>query len=135
VPAVLGLWETSRSAASITPDTPEAVDALIGQPGSVLLLALEGDEVVGTLVVGWDGWRGNMYRLAVRSDFRRRGIALALVEAGHEHLRSVGARRVTALVGVEESGAAALWLAAGYEHDRKIERFVRNLARPSRPPA
>lgn len=124
---MLALWETSRSAASVTPDTVEAVSALLRQPGSVLLLAVEGDEIVGTLVVGWDGWRGNMYRLAVRADFRRRGIGLALVEAGHEHLRSVGARRITALVGVEEDEAAELWRAAGYERDRKIARFVRNL--------
>ena len=125
--AVLGLWETSRSAASVTPDTVEAVEALLALPGSSLLLAVEGDEVVGTLVVGWDGWRGNMYRLAVREDFRRRGIASELVAAGHEHLRGVGARRITALVGVEESEAAGLWRAAGYERDQKIVRFVRNL--------
>jgi ribosomal protein S18 acetylase RimI-like enzyme len=124
---VLALWDLSRSPVSVTPDTPEAVGALIGQPGAALLLAIEDDEVVGTLVVGWDGWRGNLYRLAVREDFRRRGIALALVEAGHDHLRSVGARRVTALVGADEEPAAALWRAAGYEHDRHIARFVRNL--------
>jgi ribosomal protein S18 acetylase RimI-like enzyme len=111
----------------VTPDTPEAVEALLASPGSALLLAVEGDDVIGTLVVGWDGWRGNMYRLAVRADHRRRGIALALVEAGHRHLRSLGARRVTALVGVEESEAAALWRAAGYEHDLRINRFVLNL--------
>jgi ribosomal protein S18 acetylase RimI-like enzyme len=127
VPAVLALWETSRSAASVTPDTTEGLHAVIAQPGSALLLALEDDEVIGTLVVGWDGWRGNMYRLAVRSDFRRRGIALALVEAGHEHLRSIGARRVTALVGVDQEAAAGLWLAAGYSCDDRIDRFVRNL--------
>jgi hypothetical protein len=34
---------------------------------------------------------------------------------------------VTALVGVEESGAAALWRAVGYERDDRIDRFVRNL--------
>jgi ribosomal protein S18 acetylase RimI-like enzyme len=124
---VLRLSETSRSAASITPDTAQGIEALIAQPGAVLLLAIESDEVVGTLVVGWDGWRGNMYRLAVRADFRRRGIARALVEAGHEHLRGIGAPRVTALVGVDESEAAALWRAAGYERDEKIARFVRNL--------
>jgi ribosomal protein S18 acetylase RimI-like enzyme len=122
---VLRLWETSRSAASITPDTAGGLEALLDR--SLLLLAVEGDEVVGTLVVGWDGWRGNMYRLAVREDRRRRGIASRLVEAGHDHLRRVGCPRVTALVGVEESEAAELWRAAGYEHDRKIVRFVRNL--------
>jgi ribosomal protein S18 acetylase RimI-like enzyme len=122
---VLALWETSRSAASVTPDTVEAVETLLDR--SLLLVADDGGEIVGTLVVGWDGWRGNMYRLAVRADHRRRGIGLALVEAGHEHLHSLGARRITALVGAEEEEAAALWRAAGYEHDRKIVRFVRNL--------
>jgi ribosomal protein S18 acetylase RimI-like enzyme len=122
---VLALWETSRSAASVTPDTVEAVEALLDR--SLLLVADDGGEIVGTLVVGWDGWRGNMYRLAVRADHRRRGIGLALVEAGHEHLRSLGARRITALVGAEEEEAAALWRAAGYERDEKIVRFVRNL--------
>ena len=124
---MLALWETSRSAVSVTEDTAEAVAALIGQPGSVLLLAWEESLLVGTLVVGWDGWRGNMYRLAVVEEARRRGIALSLVEAGHAHLRSIGARRVTALVGVDQEAAAALWEAAGYARDDRIDRFVRNL--------
>jgi ribosomal protein S18 acetylase RimI-like enzyme len=127
VPAVLALWDTSRSPVSVTPDTHEAVEALIAQPGAVLLLALDGDAVVGTLVVGWDGWRGNMYRLAVREDLRRRGFARELVDAGHEHLLSVGARRVTALVGAGEDAAAGLWRAAGYELDTHVHRFVRNI--------
>jgi ribosomal protein S18 acetylase RimI-like enzyme len=121
---VLALWETSRSAASVTPDTAEALEALLDRS---LLLVADDDGIIGTLVVGWDGWRGNMYRLAVRADQRRRGIALALVEAGHEHLRAVGAPRITALVGAEETEAQALWRAAGYDRDTKIVRFVRNL--------
>jgi ribosomal protein S18 acetylase RimI-like enzyme len=121
---VLALWEASRSPYSVTPDTPEAVEALIEHPTSVLLIA---DDVIGTLVAGWDGWRGNMYRLAVAEGRRRRGIARALVEAGHEHLRSLGARRITALVGADDEVAAALWRAVGYSYDPHIKRFVRNL--------
>ena len=127
MPAVLALWESSRSAVSVTEDTAEALLALIAQPGAELLVAFDGSSLVGTLVVGWDGWRGNMYRLAVRSDMRRRGIARKLVEAGHAHLKSVGARRVTALVGADEEAASELWRAAGYSHDAHIARFVRNL--------
>jgi ribosomal protein S18 acetylase RimI-like enzyme len=127
VPAVLALWDTDRSPISVTPDSAGAVLALIAHPGAVLLLALEDEALVGTLVVGWDGWRGNMYRLAVRSGYRRRGLALQLVEAGHAHLRSIGAGRVTALVGHDEEAAGALWRAAGYSLDGHIGRFVRNL--------
>jgi ribosomal protein S18 acetylase RimI-like enzyme len=65
---------------------------------------------------------------------RRKGIATRLVAAGHEHLRSKGARRVTALVAHEEDDAAQVWTAMGYQLDRQISRFVRNLSDSENPP-
>lgn len=92
-----------------------------------LLVAESNGRVVGALVAAWDGWRGNMYRLAVLPGHRRRGIARLLVDAAHERLRAKGARRVTALVAHGENEAIALWKAAGYEHDERIGRYVRKL--------
>jgi ribosomal protein S18 acetylase RimI-like enzyme len=95
-------------------------------PGS--LLVADGDGVIlGALIAAWDGWRGNMYRLAVGLEHRRRGIGLALVRSGEEHLHRQGARRITALVGYEDEVAAAFWESAGYPQDREIGRRVRNL--------
>jgi ribosomal protein S18 acetylase RimI-like enzyme len=127
VPQVLALWDHARSPAAVTPDIPEAVNSLIERPGSVLLVADHGEHVVGSLIVAWDGWRGNMYRLAVLPHLRRQGIATSLIEAGDEHLRSKGARRVTALVAHEAEAAVHLWERAGYRQDEQISRFVRNL--------
>ena len=127
IQATLGLWRQARSAAAVTPDTEEAVALLITRPPSVVLLAEQDRAVVGALVVAWDGWRGNMYRLAVLRHLRRRGIARLLVEAGHDHLRAAGARRVSALVADDEEDAVGLWLSVGYERDELISRFVRNL--------
>lgn len=124
---VLELWRHARSAAAVTPDTEEAVTLLIGRPGSALLVAEVDQRIVGSLIVAWDGWRGNMYRLAVLPSHRRRGVARRLVEAGHEHLRTQGARRVTALVAHAEAEAVGVWLNAGYARDEEIARFVRNL--------
>lgn len=84
-------------------------------------------EIVGALVAAWDGWRGNMYRLAVSDDHRREGIGLALTRAGEDYLRSCGARRITALVAFDDEAAGAFWEAAGYPSDREIGRRVRNL--------
>jgi ribosomal protein S18 acetylase RimI-like enzyme len=120
---VLALWATSRSASAVTQDTPEGVEAVLG---SLFVAELDG-EIVGALIAAFDGWRGNMYRLAVRLEFRRRGIAQELVDAGHAHLRAQGVRRVTALVGDDEGAAVGLWRAAGYQYDPAHIRFVRNL--------
>lgn len=68
-----------------------------------------------------------MYRLAVLSDHRRQGIGIALVRAGEEHMRRQGARRVTALVGYDDTVATAFWESAGYPQDHEIGRHVCNL--------
>jgi ribosomal protein S18 acetylase RimI-like enzyme len=124
---VLELWARERSEHASTPDRPEDVERLIVDSPAALLVAVRGDEIVGALIAAWDGWRGNMYRLAVRADRRRQGIGIALTRAGEEYLHGCGARRVTALVAFEDEAAGAFWDFAGYPQDREIGRRVRNL--------
>ena len=126
VDAVLGVWAEARSAAARTPDDPQFVVQLLERDPGALLVAEADGGVVGALIAGWDGWRGNVYRLAVLPSHRRRGIARRLVEAGHDRLREHGAHRVTALVGGEEGAAHGLWRAVGYQRDEFVHRFVRN---------
>jgi ribosomal protein S18 acetylase RimI-like enzyme len=126
-PAVLALWREARSEHASTIDTLGDVQRLLAEtPGSLLVADVDG-AIVGTLVAAWDGWRGNMYRLAVDANHRRRGIGLALVRAGEERLRRQGAGRITALVAYEDELAAAFWESAGYPRDRDIGRRVRSL--------
>jgi ribosomal protein S18 acetylase RimI-like enzyme len=127
IQAVLEVWARARSGAASTPDDRASVEQLIAHTSDALLVAEEDGAIVGTLVAAWDGWRGNMYRLAVLPEWRRRGIATELVELAHERLRAKGARRVTALVAHDEADAAELWRTAGYEFDERMARFVRNL--------
>jgi ribosomal protein S18 acetylase RimI-like enzyme len=122
---VLLLWGQARHQQASTVDRVEDVHRLLAS-GSVLVADADG-VIVGALIAAWDGWRGNMYRLAVRHEDRRRGIGLALVRAGEAHLRRQGAARVTALVAYGDEVAAEFWESAGYPPDRQIGRRVRNL--------
>jgi ribosomal protein S18 acetylase RimI-like enzyme len=128
VPAISKLWEEARSRHAAIPDRLVDVERLLAESPAALLVAERDDEIVGTLIAAWDGWRGNMYRLAVCDGHRREGIGLALARAGEDYLRSCGARRVTALVAFDDEAAAAFWEAAGYPWDRQIGRRARNLA-------
>ena len=125
--AVLELWQQARSEHASTADRLDDVQRLLSEtPGSLLVADADG-AIVGVLIAAWDGWRGNMYRLAVHLEHRRRGVGLALVRAGEESLRRKGASRVTALVAHEDEVAGAFWESAGYPQDREIGRRVRNL--------
>ena len=62
--------------------------ALLANPAADVLIAEADGVIVGTLVAVWDGWRANMYRLAVEEGRRRQGIARRLIETGEESLRA-----------------------------------------------
>jgi ribosomal protein S18 acetylase RimI-like enzyme len=127
VPAILDLWTQARSGHASTPDQHEDVERLVSDSPAALLVAEQNGEIVGALIAAWDGWRGNMYRLAVREGHRRKGIGLALTRAGEDYLRQCGVRRVTALVAFDDEVAGEFWESAGYPQDREIGRRVRNL--------
>jgi ribosomal protein S18 acetylase RimI-like enzyme len=124
--AVLALWEASASTTSSTDDLP-GLEALLARDPEALLVAERDGRIVGTLVAGFDGWRGAMYRIVVAEETRREGAGLELVRAGEERLRALGARRVTAQVVAADSVARAFWERAGYVHDAEMARFVKPL--------
>ncbi|HYV17389.1 MAG TPA: GNAT family N-acetyltransferase [Conexibacter sp.] len=127
VPAVLELWSDARSGHASTPDSAVAVQRLLADRPDALLVASLDDAIVGALIAASDGWRGNMYRLAVHPEHRRRGVALALVREGERRLGTAGIVRITALVAHDDAVARRLWATVGYELDAEIGRFVRNL--------
>lgn len=129
IEAVLALWSRARSENASTPDTPEALTTLLTRsPGALLVAEHEADGIVGAIVAGWDGWRGNMYRLAVDPRHRRKHVGLALAHHAEQQLRANGARRITALVAHEELHAVEFWTRAGYARDTTIARFVKSLS-------
>jgi ribosomal protein S18 acetylase RimI-like enzyme len=123
---VLEFWRQAAATPSVT-DTPEELRRAIMHDGTWVLLAEAGGQPVGSIIGTFDGWRGNIYRLAVHPEHRRRGIARALVIEVEKRLCEAGAKRITALVEKDHSGAVGFWEAAGYESDLRIARHVRTL--------
>ena len=129
-PALLDLWHHADASPSPT-DTPEQVDHVIRDPAASVLVAVDNDLLVGSIIGGWDGWRGNLYRLAVLPSYRRRGVARALV-AAEERLAECGARRVSALVEHDHPWAVGFWDSL-YEPDPRMIRYVKKVDATRRP--
>ncbi len=126
IDAVLALWALADTLPSVT-DNAESLRRLLAFDGSAVLVADTGDEVVGSLILGWNGWRGSFYRLAVAPEHRRLGLATALVREGERRLRERGAVRLDAIVAADQATAMSFWRAAGYQHQNERSRFVRNV--------
>ncbi|MGB8650078.1 MAG: GNAT family N-acetyltransferase [Mycobacteriales bacterium] len=93
-----------------------------------LLLAVVGTEIVGSVIAGWDGWRTHLYRVAVREDWRRRGISRALMARAEERFAAAGSRRADAMVLEDNRQGQAAWGALGYAPEHEWRRWVKRLA-------
>jgi ribosomal protein S18 acetylase RimI-like enzyme len=124
--AVLEFWRGAAEGTSIS-DDPDGVRVLIERDPGALLLAVDGERVLGTVIAGFDGWRCHLYRLAVDPELRRRGIGSALLDAAHLRFESLGGRRADAMVLERNETGQRTWSAAGYEREDHWRRWVKPL--------
>jgi ribosomal protein S18 acetylase RimI-like enzyme len=123
IPAVLALWEAS--AAPTSTDTAQALRRLLERDAGALIVAESAGEIVGSVIAGWDGWRGSVYRLAVAPAHRGRGLGRRLLQKAEHHLEALGVRRMHAIVVGTDSRAVAFWDATEWEQQRDQRRYAR----------
>ncbi|MGW1819785.1 GNAT family N-acetyltransferase [Streptomyces sp. NPDC002125] len=126
VDAVLRFWREAAEGTSIT-DDHDGVAGLIERDPEALILAERDGRLAGTVIAGYDGWRCSMYRLAVHPDFRRQGIATALMDAAAQRFAALGGRRVDAMVLEANAQAHHAWAAGGYHREDHWRRWVKSL--------
>ncbi len=106
VDAVIKLWSESDDLGGSTNDGEAVLRRLAFEDGLLLVAEVDG-QLAGTIIGGWDGWRGSVYRLVVIKSNRRRGIGKQLVASVLGRLKALGATRVYALVQIEEHSPVA----------------------------
>jgi ribosomal protein S18 acetylase RimI-like enzyme len=127
--AILDLWKEAGSIPSVS-DSVDVLERHLQKDDDLLLVAEYNSRLVGTVMGGWDGWRGNIYRLAVLPDYRRKGIGRALVQEIERRLSLRGARRISICVAKEEDSAVDFWEALkdmNYNRDLRIIRYVKSV--------
>jgi ribosomal protein S18 acetylase RimI-like enzyme len=128
VDLILVLWKAAGSGPSIT-DTPQHLKMLTEEAPDLFLVAEMDGRVAGTVIGGWDNWRGHIYRLAVHPDFRRRGLARALTAEIEKRLQAHGARRIYALAATKQEMAVKFWESLPYEKSKDVP-YVRTFPPP-----
>jgi ribosomal protein S18 acetylase RimI-like enzyme len=123
VEGVLRLWREAAEPTST--DSAEALDALLRHDPGALIVAEADGLIVGSVIAGWDGWRGAIYRLAVGPAYRRRGLGQSLLRAAEERLTGLGGRRLHAIVVESNVNAVAFWDATDWEHQVGQLRFAK----------
>jgi ribosomal protein S18 acetylase RimI-like enzyme len=124
---VLDVWRKAEAIARPTDTLPD-LERLVRDHPESLLVGEESGRLVGTVIAGWDGWRGGIYRLAVVPECRRRGVARALVAEAERRLTARGARRLSAMVARDEPQAIGFWnTVPGWVREARWARYAKDV--------
>ncbi|RUW52462.1 GNAT family acetyltransferase [Mesorhizobium sp. M1A.F.Ca.ET.072.01.1.1] len=87
---------------------------------NLLLVAIEADQVVGSIMAGYDGHRGWISRIAVLQSHRQKGIGEALIQEAERRLASLGCVKINLQVVVSNSAVLAFYRKCGYEVEERV---------------
>jgi ribosomal protein S18 acetylase RimI-like enzyme len=132
IDSLLAFWKHAADGTSIT-DDPTGLRRLLARDPDALIVAERHEALIGTVIAGWDGWRGNVYRLAVAPDHRRTGVARALLSTAHARFAALGAVAAVAMVEDDNPDAHATYETLGYRPQQGRTRWLRELGQPATP--
>lgn len=112
--------------ARVFPDDPSYNRAAVAVPEKMrvqpelFLLALDGQNVVGTVMAGYDGHRGWLYSVAVDPDARRGGVGSALVWEAEARLAARGCGKINLQIRAGNEAVTVFYAALGYDVEPRI---------------
>jgi len=86
----------------------------------LFLVAHSQENVLGTVMAGFDGVRGWIHHLAVSPSIRRTGVATRLMRAAEDGLERLGCPKVNLQVRSTNAGVVAFYRAIGYEVEERV---------------
>jgi ribosomal protein S18 acetylase RimI-like enzyme len=128
--AVAALWDSVFGYAEARNDPALVLATKLGWDERVLVAVL-GSRVLGTAMVGYDGHRGWLYRVAVAGDARRSGVGSLLVRAAEAELCALGCAKVNLQLHVDNPEGQAFWRALGYQVEPRVSMGKELSPRPA----
>lgn len=86
----------------------------------LLLVAVDADQVVGSIMAGYDGHRGWISRIAVLQSHRRIGIGEALIREAERRLADLGCVKINLQVVASNSAVLGFYRKCGYVVEERV---------------
>ena len=95
-------------------DTKDGIAKFLERNPETCFVASIDESIVGAIMVGTDGRRGYIYHTAVHPDYRKRGIAKALVDTALSAVENLGINKVALVVFGRNKGGNDFWEKMGF---------------------
>ena len=112
--AVTALWQLVFPDDPPRNNPPEVIRRKLEVQPELFLVAVVSSNVIGTVLGGYDGFRGWIYHLAVHPGQQRLGYGRVLVEAIEQRLRKLGCPKLNLQVRATNVATVEFYQALGY---------------------
>ena len=113
-PVVRELWQ-SASLELRPGDEIEDIKLKLKRDPDLFLIAEQDNQIVGSVIGGWDGRRGWIYHLAVSPNYQRKKVGSGLIEELEKRLVAKGARMINAQIHKLNAKSSTFFKAIGYD--------------------
>ena len=117
---VQSLWEEAFPGDPPWNRAEAAIPAKLAFQPDLLFVAVKDGGVIGSVMAGYDGHRGWLYSVAVRSGCRRDGIGTALVRKAERALAALGCEKVNLQVRARNEAVTHFYAKLGYTIEDRI---------------
>ena len=97
-----------------------AIPEKVGFQPDLLLVAVEGDQVVGSVMAGYEGHRGWISRIAVLKSQRGKGLGQSLMVEAERRLSALGCVKVNLQVVESNSATVEFYEKSGYRIEPRV---------------
>jgi ribosomal protein S18 acetylase RimI-like enzyme len=110
------IWKNSAPGVNFSrSDTPAEIQKKLNYSPDLFLVAVVKDIVIGTVIGGYDGRRGIIYHLAIRSQFQKLGVGKALMQEVEFRLKRKGCLKSYLMINKDNSSVIAYYQDLGWK--------------------
>jgi ribosomal protein S18 acetylase RimI-like enzyme len=117
---VIALWQTVFAYETAHNRPGLVIDKKLAVNDDLFFVALVDNEVVGTIMAGYDGHRGWIYSVAVSPSHRRQGIGSQLVAHAERALIAKGAVKINLQIMQGNEAVTAFYASLGFSVEKRI---------------
>ena len=122
--AVIDLWKKCNLVVSQN-DPVVDVQKKLDVQSELFLIALLKNEVIGSVMAGYDGHRGWLYYLAVLPEYQKKGYGGKLVKRAINELRKLGCLKVNLQVRSDNASLVNFYKHLGFKEEKRISLGMR----------
>jgi len=117
---ILKLWISYKLVVPQNDPIKDIECKLNTQPELFLLVGTLSDNVVASVMGGYDGHRGWIYYLAVEPEYQKQGIGRRMVDEIEQKLKGIGCQKLNLQVRTSNTSAITFYAHLGFSNDNVI---------------